>query len=259
MDAYIRLARLGVYLLLVILDDSWVTPHAATPLPSSDVASHIIPVFVLPLSVSGIRIRCLHPQTRGETHDLRVHISISDLAQIPSLTTKLLGLSCLILSLAVVNFVPPLIRRCTISDNSTTPTTTIPPPLTALTTSASSPLTLASTNPPWAKLAIDVLTWSRDIVLEELNNLRDAIDTCSIVFLLTSSEPALVQFHSPAWLIHWSLFVYFDRQQGRLLLLETFLSPTYLNTIQTSCTQISRYLTVASILSPKSSSAAPAA
>jgi translation initiation factor 3 subunit E len=45
--------------------------------------------------------------------------------------------------------------------------------------------------------------------------------------------------------------VYFNQAQGRTLLLETFLSPTYLNTIQTSCPWILRYLATAAILSRK--------
>jgi translation initiation factor 3 subunit E len=62
---------------------------------------------------------------------------------------------------------------------------------------------------------------------------------------------ALAQLHSRTWLLHWSLFVYFNHPQGRMLLLETFLNPTYLNTIQTSCPWILRYLTTAAILARK--------
>jgi translation initiation factor 3 subunit E len=51
--------------------------------------------------------------------------------------------------------------------------------------------------------------------------------------------------------VHWSLFVYFNYPQGRTLLPENFLSPTYLNTIQTSCPWILRYVTAAAILSCK--------
>lgn len=47
--------------------------------------------------------------------------------------------------------------------------------------------------------------------------------------------------------------MYFNHPQGRTLLLETFLSPTYLNTIQTSCSWILQYLTTAAILSCKTS------
>ena len=45
--------------------------------------------------------------------------------------------------------------------------------------------------------------------------------------------------------------MYFNHEQGRTLLLETFLSPTYLNTIQTSCPWVLRYLAAAAILSRK--------
>ncbi|KAG6328497.1 hypothetical protein ID866_10591, partial [Astraeus odoratus] len=111
-----------------------------------------------------------------------------------------------------------------------------------------------NTSAHWGKLASDILTGKWDTALEELNTLRDIVDSRSPSSLLTSSsEPAaLTQLHSRTWLVHWSLFVYFNHPQGRTLLLETFLSPTYLNTIQTSCPWILRYLTVAAILSRKS-------
>jgi translation initiation factor 3 subunit E len=55
--------------------------------------------------------------------------------------------------------------------------------------------------------------------------------------------------------LHWSLFVYFNHEQGRTLLLETFLAPAYLNTIQTSCPWILRYVATAAILARKAASA----
>ncbi|OSD07633.1 eukaryotic translation initiation factor 3 subunit 6 [Trametes coccinea BRFM310] len=116
----------------------------------------------------------------------------------------------------------------------------------------------------WGKLACDILTGKWDVALEELNSLREAIDarTPSMPQFSTSTpsssaaDPALAQLHSRTWLLHWSLFVYFNHPQGRTLLLETFLSPTYLNTIQTSCPWILRYLATAAILSRKSASGA---
>ncbi|KAG6850258.1 hypothetical protein H0H93_015810 [Arthromyces matolae] len=118
-----------------------------------------------------------------------------------------------------------------------------------------------NTSAHWGKLASDILTGRWDVALEELNTLRESIDSRSSTSALLSSassaasasEPALVQLHSRTWLVHWSLFVYFNHPQGRTLLLETFLSPTYLNTIQTSCPWILRYLTTAAILSRKAS------
>ncbi|KAG6910089.1 hypothetical protein DXG01_013141 [Tephrocybe rancida] len=113
-----------------------------------------------------------------------------------------------------------------------------------------------NTSAHWGKLASDILTGRWEVALEELNTLREAIDSRSPASVLasgTASEPALVQLHSRTWLAHWSLFVYFNHPQGRTLLLETFLSPTYLNTIQTSCPWILRYLATAAILSRKAS------
>jgi translation initiation factor 3 subunit E len=113
-----------------------------------------------------------------------------------------------------------------------------------------------NTSAHWGKLASDILTGKWEVALEELNTLRDVIDSRSSSSVLTSAEPAaLTQLHSRTWHVHWSLFVYFNHPQGRTLLLETFLLPTYLNTIQTSCPWILRYLATAAILCRKTAAA----
>ncbi|TFK19212.1 eukaryotic translation initiation factor 3 subunit 6 [Coprinopsis marcescibilis] len=130
-----------------------------------------------------------------------------------------------------------------------------------------------NTSASWGKLAADILTGRWDVALDELNTLREAIDSRTSASLLaavsaaassssiTTSDPALVQLHSRTWLVHWSLFVYFNHPEGRTLLLETFLSPAYLNTIQTASPWVLRHLAAAAILSRKvaasSSSASP--
>ena len=121
-----------------------------------------------------------------------------------------------------------------------------------------------TTSAHWGKLASDILTGNWEVALEELNTLREAIDSraasTSTTSLLSSpssnmvSDPALAQLHSRTWLVHWSLFVYFNHPHGRTLLLDTFMSPAYLNTIQTSCPWILRYLSAAAVLSRKTSS-----
>ena len=107
----------------------------------------------------------------------------------------------------------------------------------------------------WGKLACDILSGNWDTALEELNSLREAIDSRtaspSNSIPTPTSESALAQLQSRTWLLHWSLFVYFNHAQGRTLLLETFLSPAYLNTIQTSCPWILRYLAAAAIVTRK--------
>ncbi|KZP07696.1 eukaryotic translation initiation factor 3, subunit 6 [Athelia psychrophila] len=93
----------------------------------------------------------------------------------------------------------------------------------------------------WGKLASDILTGKWDIALEELHTLRNAIDARSNAHGSGSGGggAARAQLHSRTWLAHWSLFVYFNHPNGRTLL-ETFLSPTYLATIQTACPWILR-------------------
>ncbi|TEB27765.1 eukaryotic translation initiation factor 3 subunit 6 [Coprinellus micaceus] len=129
-----------------------------------------------------------------------------------------------------------------------------------------------NTSAHWGKLASDILTGRWDVALEELNTLRESIDSRTSASLLAAAaaaanassssgptpataDPALVQLHSRTWLVHWSLFVYFNHPEGRTLLLETFLSPTYLNTIQTASPWVLRYLAAAAILSRKASQA----
>lgn len=59
-------------------------------------------------------------------------------------------------------------------------------------------------------------------------------------------------FHSPyaqlqarTWLIHWALFPYFNYEPVRDTLTEMYFSAAYINSIQTSCPWILRYLTAA--------------
>merc|ERR1719225_303034 len=55
------------------------------------------------------------------------------------------------------------------------------------------------------------------------------------------------------WLIHWSLFVFFNHQKGRDLIIDLFLyQKPYLNAIQTTCPWILRYLATAVIINKNS-------
>ncbi|KIL62669.1 hypothetical protein M378DRAFT_12727 [Amanita muscaria Koide BX008] len=76
-----------------------------------------------------------------------------------------------------------------------------------------------TTSAHWGKLASDILTGNWEVALEELNALRETIDSraasSSTTSLLSStlnlllhvvSYPALAQLHSGTWLVHWSLF-----------------------------------------------------
>ncbi|KAG2212630.1 hypothetical protein INT47_000606 [Mucor saturninus] len=90
----------------------------------------------------------------------------------------------------------------------------------------------------WGKMASEILTGNWDAALEEMQKLREAIDQKS------NSSP-LQQLQQRTWLLHWSLFVFFNHPKGRDGIVDMFLTPQYINTIQTSCPWILRYLATA--------------
>ncbi|KAL5017548.1 hypothetical protein ScPMuIL_007137 [Solemya velum] len=92
----------------------------------------------------------------------------------------------------------------------------------------------------WGKLASEILMQNWDTALDDQNRLKDIIDQ--------NSFSALVSLQQRTWLIHWSLFVFFNHPKGRDLIIDMFLySPLYLNAIQTMCPHVLRYLTTAVI------------
>jgi len=93
----------------------------------------------------------------------------------------------------------------------------------------------------WGKLASEILMQNWDVALDDLNKIKDLIDG-------NSFASDLMTLQQRTWLIHWSLFVFFNHQKGRDLIIDQFLyTPTYLNAIQTTCPHILRYLTTAVI------------
>ncbi|KAK2145216.1 hypothetical protein LSH36_694g01100 [Paralvinella palmiformis] len=95
-------------------------------------------------------------------------------------------------------------------------------------------------NVQWGKLASEILMQDWDNALEDLNQLQAVIDN--------SHASSLETLQQRTWLIHWSLFVFFNHPKGRDLIIELFLNqPQYLNAIQTMCPHILRYLTTAVI------------
>ncbi|KAF2260973.1 eukaryotic translation initiation factor-like protein 3 subunit E [Lojkania enalia] len=92
----------------------------------------------------------------------------------------------------------------------------------------------------WGKLACEILSVNWESAMEEINKIKESIDTRLF------NNP-LAQLHSRTWLIHWSLFPLFNHEPARDSLTEMFFSPAYINTIQTSCPWILRYLAAAVI------------
>ena len=92
----------------------------------------------------------------------------------------------------------------------------------------------------WGKLASDILTTNWESVMEEVNKVKDSIDTKLF------NNP-LAQLQHRTWLIHWALFPFFNYETARDLLTDLFFSPAFINTIQTDCPWILRYLAAAVI------------
>lgn len=95
----------------------------------------------------------------------------------------------------------------------------------------------------WGILAVEILTLNWSSALENLNRLREYIDNSNF-----NNTQALQQ---RTWLIHWSVFVFVNHAKGRDYIIEMFLyRPLYLNTIQTMCPHVLRYLATAVIINP---------
>eukprot|EP00455_Lapot_gusevi_P011707 TRINITY_DN1543_c0_g3_i1.p1 TRINITY_DN1543_c0_g3~~TRINITY_DN1543_c0_g3_i1.p1 ORF type:complete len:444 (+),score=146.24 TRINITY_DN1543_c0_g3_i1:62-1333(+) len=93
----------------------------------------------------------------------------------------------------------------------------------------------------WGKLAAETLAENYAVALDDFNLLRDAIENRNF--------PSPVhQLQQRTWLIHWSLFVFFSLEEGRAMILDFLMQEKYLNTIQTSCPHILRYLTAAAFI-----------
>ncbi|KAM0717408.1 hypothetical protein Q7P37_007260 [Cladosporium fusiforme] len=92
----------------------------------------------------------------------------------------------------------------------------------------------------WGKLASDILTTNWESALEEVMKMKESIDTRLF------SNP-LAQLQHRTWLAHWALFPMFNYEPARDQLTELFFSQTFINSIQTSCPWLLRYLAAAII------------
>ncbi|WFD06428.1 eukaryotic translation initiation factor 3 subunit E [Malassezia vespertilionis] len=104
----------------------------------------------------------------------------------------------------------------------------------------------------WGKLACDILTGEWERAMDDVRQLREHIDarraTASIVAGAQGEVTHEEILQKRAWLLHWSLFVFFNHPAGRVKLVELFLSPAYMSTLQISCPWLLRYLVVALVI-----------
>ncbi|OWA52038.1 Eukaryotic translation initiation factor 3 subunit E [Hypsibius exemplaris] len=92
----------------------------------------------------------------------------------------------------------------------------------------------------WGKAAGEILLQEWDTALADLNQLKADIDNS------VDRVPITESLNDRAWLIHWSLYVFFNHPKGKDLIVDWCMGgPDYLNAIQTLCPHILRYLVVA--------------
>lgn len=95
----------------------------------------------------------------------------------------------------------------------------------------------------WGKLASEILLKNWDEALADLLQLKQLVDE--------RNSPPLEQLQQRSWLLHWSLFVFFNHDKGHDGIIDLFLSEKYLQAIQTNCPWLLRYLTTAVIINKR--------
>lgn len=85
----------------------------------------------------------------------------------------------------------------------------------------------------WGQLAADTLTQNYDGASEDLLRLREALDNQSFA-------TPLMQLQQRTWLMHWSLHVFWNTENGKNTLIDMFLQPPYLSAIQINAQHLLR-------------------
>mmetsp|Transcript_624 Transcript_624/g.1823 ORF Transcript_624/g.1823 Transcript_624/m.1823 type:complete len:429 (+) Transcript_624:133-1419(+) len=96
----------------------------------------------------------------------------------------------------------------------------------------------------WGKLAATILQQDWEGALEELNKLKDAIDSNTFV-------PVLEQLQQRSWLMHWGLYIFFNHENGRNLIIDYLFQDRYLNAVQTTSQHLLRYLAAAVVVNKR--------
>lgn len=97
-----------------------------------------------------------------------------------------------------------------------------------------------TSNATWGKLACEILHANWESAMDEIQKVRESIDARLF-------NAPLAQLQHRTWLLHWSLFPFFHDDAAREQLIDLFFTPAYINTIQTACPWILRYLAAAVI------------
>ena len=67
----------------------------------------------------------------------------------------------------------------------------------------------------WGKLASEILMERWETAIEDLNKLKELIDS-------NAFAPILEQLQQRSWLMHWSLYIFFNHENGRNQIIDLF-------------------------------------
>ncbi|GJN09897.1 hypothetical protein PR202_ga27946 [Eleusine coracana subsp. coracana] len=101
-----------------------------------------------------------------------------------------------------------------------------------------------SVSASWGILASEILNHNWDAALEELNRLKEIIDSKNFLSPFN-------QLQNRIWLMHWSLFIFFNHENGRNGIIDLFFQDRYLNAIRTNAHHLLRYLAAAVIVNKR--------
>ena len=96
----------------------------------------------------------------------------------------------------------------------------------------------------WGKVATDILQQDFDTAMDDLLKLKELLD-------LDTFAPVTRQLQQKAWLMHWSLFVFFNHENGMNALIDLFLQDRYVTAIQLVSQHLLRYLAVAVVVNKR--------
>eukprot|EP00798_Chlamydomonas_sp_ICE-L_P001516 gene1516-32894_t len=97
---------------------------------------------------------------------------------------------------------------------------------------------------PWGKPSSAFLMQNFEAARDDINKLKEAIDQ------QTFAAP-LQQLQQRTWLLHWSLFVFWNHESGLNDLIDLFLSAPYLAAIQINAPHLLRYLATAVVINKR--------
>jgi len=96
----------------------------------------------------------------------------------------------------------------------------------------------------WGKLAADTLIQNYEAATEDLLRLKEMLDNQSF------ASP-LMQLQQRTWLMHWSLHVFWNHENGKNALIDLFMQQQYLNAIQINAQHLLRYVGAAVIVNKR--------